>query len=480
VQGATVRDIFPETLNNVTFTSVAAGGASDNLASGADEINDVVNIPVGGSITYNVQATVGTDAPNQLPNTATITAPTGTTDTNDDNDSSSVTVTINAGADLSITKDDSRTTVRAGDEINYDIVVTNVGAVDVTGARVTDTLPAVFNPVSFTSQAFGGATGNTVNGNGNIDDTVNIPVDGEIRYTVTATLSNTATGTVMNTARVAPPQGVTDVDPSNDSATDVDTITPEVDLRIEKTNRDTNVSGGDQLTYTITVTNEGPDTATGARIQDDFSDDFMNVNFTSVASGGATGNTSAAGDIDNTVTMPPDSTIVYTVTAQVVEQTDDDEISNTARVTAPTGVTDTDPENNEAVDTDTVDAALAQLSGSVYVDGDNDGVFDPGETPIRDVRVILRRNGAEIERTTTNAAGAFSFDELDPDTYEVVEEQATGFTDGRDTASGGIGSTTQNDVFTVPLTAGDNATGLNFGERTRPSKRDLLASSFGT
>ena len=65
-------DGFPG-LTGVTYTSVAAGGATGNTAAGNGAIADVVNLPVGGSITYTATGTVatGTGAA-ALTNTATV------------------------------------------------------------------------------------------------------------------------------------------------------------------------------------------------------------------------------------------------------------------------------------------------------------------------------------------------------------------------------------------------------------------------
>jgi uncharacterized repeat protein (TIGR01451 family) len=61
---ALVSDIMPTNLTNVTWTSVATGGATDNQTSGTGNINDYVTLAAGSSITYTVNATV---AANPLP-----------------------------------------------------------------------------------------------------------------------------------------------------------------------------------------------------------------------------------------------------------------------------------------------------------------------------------------------------------------------------------------------------------------------------
>ena len=83
--GATVADTFPAVLTG-TWTCVAAGGGTCT-ASGSGNINDTVNLPAGGSVTYTVSATVSPAATGTLSNTATVTAPAGVTDPALDNNS---------------------------------------------------------------------------------------------------------------------------------------------------------------------------------------------------------------------------------------------------------------------------------------------------------------------------------------------------------------------------------------------------------
>ena len=56
--GAVVKDLIPANLTNVTWSSVANGGANGNAATGSGSINQVVNLPSGSSITYTLTGTV--------------------------------------------------------------------------------------------------------------------------------------------------------------------------------------------------------------------------------------------------------------------------------------------------------------------------------------------------------------------------------------------------------------------------------------
>jgi hypothetical protein len=96
-----------------------------------------------------------------------------------------------------------------------------------------------------------------------------------------------------------------------------------------------------------------PSTANGANVQDTFPADITTHNWTSTASGGATGNTaSGTGDINDTLVLPPGSSVTYTVNATIGCPPTNPTIDNTATVTAPGGFTDTNPGNNSATDSD--------------------------------------------------------------------------------------------------------------------------------
>ena len=89
VNAASVSDIFSSNLTSITWTCAGSGGASC-AASGSGNINDsTVNLPIGSSATYTVNATVIGSPSGPLINTATVNIPaaTGIADPNSSNDS---------------------------------------------------------------------------------------------------------------------------------------------------------------------------------------------------------------------------------------------------------------------------------------------------------------------------------------------------------------------------------------------------------
>jgi uncharacterized repeat protein (TIGR01451 family) len=114
------------------------------------------------------------------------------------------------------------------------------------------------------------------------------------------------------------------------------------------------------ITYTITVTNSGSTTVNGVVVKDGFSTnmtDFSSDTYTSTTSDGATdtnpsGTGSGYNDINDTVNLPPGSSITYTVDALISESVGDS-ISNTATLTPPAGTAlSIPPSNTTATDQD--------------------------------------------------------------------------------------------------------------------------------
>jgi uncharacterized repeat protein (TIGR01451 family) len=141
-------------------------------------------------------------------------------------------------------------------------------------------------------------------------------------------------------------------------------VTPAADLTITNTDGQATYVPGTSVTYTIVVSNSGPSPVVGATVTDVFPAAIVSDVSTASATGGATGFTaSGSGNINDTVTMPVNSTITYTVTASISPSATGN-LVNTASVTPPANVTDPNPNNNMATDTDTLAAADLSISNS--------------------------------------------------------------------------------------------------------------------
>jgi uncharacterized repeat protein (TIGR01451 family) len=174
-------------------------------------------------VTYTVNATISVSATGTLSNTATVAAPASVTDPVPGNNSATDTDTLVRTADLAITKTDGSTYYLAGQVLTYTIVASSAGPTPVTGASVTDAIPAELTNASWTCVASAGSACGDAAGIGGIATTVNLIRGGAATFTLTGTVPETAVVDVSNTATIAPPAGTVDPNSGNDSATDTDT-----------------------------------------------------------------------------------------------------------------------------------------------------------------------------------------------------------------------------------------------------------------
>src|SRR5439155_1628664 len=155
---------------------------------------------IAAATSTSVELAVAVDAglTANLSNTASV-----TTTTNDPiatNASATETTAVQVSADLSIVKTDLADPVTAGDDLTYELAVTNNGPADATGVQTSDTLPAGTTLVSATgggTESGGTVTwdlGSVVNGT-----TTTVQITVNVNPGRTADLSNTASVTSTTT-----------------------------------------------------------------------------------------------------------------------------------------------------------------------------------------------------------------------------------------------------------------------------------------
>ncbi len=105
----------------------------------------------------------------------------------------------------------------------------------------------------------------------------------------------------------------------------------------------------------------------------------------------------------------------------------------------------------------------AGLSGHVFDDPNNDGIFDTGEQPIPDVAVTLTGCG-ENRTTKTLADGSYLFSKLPACSYTVTETQPSGFSDGKVHPGPAGGTAGVNTITGIVVGASDYALSNDFGE----------------
>lgn len=176
------------------------------------------------------------------------------------------------------------------------------------------------------------AKGSNVSVNGSLGS-------GQDNCTVSLKVTSDETGTYTNDPADAEREGLL----PGDSAEL--TVVPRVGLNIEKTASIANYEPGDEVVYTLDVTNAAStadipiSTAVDARVTDPIPSTVTGASWTCEASDGASCSGGSGSAIDDTVTIPAGGKIVYTVTGKIADDATGT-IINTATVTPPPNTTD--------------------------------------------------------------------------------------------------------------------------------------------
>ena len=267
--------------------------------------------------------------------------------------------------DMSVTKTDSPDPVTGGEDVTYTIVATNNGPDDATNVIITDTLDA---QVTFVSATFDQGTPCTT---ATINNVVVVTCElGDLA------VNNSAAGTIVVTSPVVQATGgiansvsvsANEADPNsaNNIAQQGTTVVPEAgpaqaDLAVSKIDTpDPVFSGGPDLTYTITVENNGPATATGVTVTDTLPAEVSFLSATSSA-----GQCDAMPDTAGVLAcglgdLASGSNATVTLVVEPAVVADTSTITNTVDVVA--NEEDPTPANNSAVEDTTVNPPSADM-----------------------------------------------------------------------------------------------------------------------
>ncbi|MEN5170793.1 SdrD B-like domain-containing protein [Brevundimonas pondensis] len=273
--------------------------------------------------------------------TATISSPTNV-DSNPANNALQVAPAVQAGADLSVIKDDGEpdNSIPGGGLLTYTLNVMNAGP-DATGAiRLTDNLPAASD---FQFASASGSQWSCAHSGGVVVCNYNGPSVVGALPPVTVTGRVLASGgTITNNAFVGLTSPmVLDPDPDNNTAAPVvTTIEPGADLAAQKSMPPTIIQG-DSANITLTILNTGPLTVSGALIVDEIAPEFTIGVLPAGCSAVGQTVTCAAGSLS----VGQSQNFVIPVTAIAATS---GSVVNTAKVTPPAGVTDPTPSNDTA------------------------------------------------------------------------------------------------------------------------------------
>ncbi len=347
----TVMNSGPSNCANVQFTEAIPAHTTLSSFTGAAGWSCTTtpsisctnaSLAPGGATTFTFVAAVNGGTASGTIITDTDTATTTTTGSTLNNSATvNTTVGANGTADLSITDSGSPNPASAGGTITFTQVVANNGPSNARSVTVTETVPTntTFSSLSATG-------GWTCRGTSPYTCTLfNFAANATATITFVVTVSPTDTAAITDTASIAS-RFTTDPNTSNNTATATVQVGDSADLSVTITGTPVPVEGGANVTYTQTVTNAGPSTATGVTFVESTPPHTTFVSLTPVPAGWtctlpavgtpgtirctnpslATGNTSFPLVLKVTAGTPPGTTI--TLTGSVSSSTSDPNTSN--------------------------------------------------------------------------------------------------------------------------------------------------------
>jgi uncharacterized repeat protein (TIGR01451 family) len=256
----------PSNATNVIVTDTVNpinGLIFDSYTATQGTYNSLNGIWTVGDLNYNSSAQLTlkfiVNSIGQITNT--VVAAADEEDPHPEDNTSSVTVNGQPSADIGVEKTIIPTTQNYGGQVTHIITVTNHGPSNATDVVVTDILPDGAKLIYVSSNPSQG-TFSELNNAWNIGNLLNgESATLEIIFTVNGTgeIVNTATKTHAN-----------EFDPNseNDSSSATLTVPSAADIAVGKTVSNTTPNYLDYVTWTVTATNNGPDTATGVVITD--------------------------------------------------------------------------------------------------------------------------------------------------------------------------------------------------------------------
>ncbi|MDL1870871.1 DUF11 domain-containing protein, partial [Deltaproteobacteria bacterium PRO3] len=346
----TLRDI---TVGNILNLGVSASGGWTCTTTGAatnppnppnnPRRIECTRASLAPLTTSTITLTGTVNGPQPITNTATVSS-TGTLDPDiSDNTQSIAVIPVDPNApsgDLAITKTiTGPATLSPGVPVNYQIVVTNNGGATVNNIRVIDRIIGNFTGGAAVIGTFVGCDGPVTNNADTYFCNVNSLAPAGTRI-ISYSVTPNAAGVLTNVANVAGP--INDTNPNNDEITvNAPVGVPATDLSITKTVTPAVGEVGDPVSYTITVTNNGPNAATNIQVTDIVSGPLSGLATSTpgCAVAGSQVNCNFAGPLGAGLTIP----IAVTGSIGAAGQ-----IDNIASVSS-SSIADTNPSNNSAV-----------------------------------------------------------------------------------------------------------------------------------
>jgi uncharacterized repeat protein (TIGR01451 family) len=265
-EGVTLTDELPD---GVTPSGPLPGDCTYDEASNTITC-DIGTLADGASAERQFQVTA--DSSGDKTNTATVESQSD--DPNAQNDSDSATTEVDPDADLVVRKSDSQDPVLAGEDFTYTLTVENNGPDSAEGVTLTDRLPDGVTPSGpLPDDCTYDEANNTITcdlGTLQSDESV------QRQFDVTAQGMGEKQNTAAAESDTADPQN------GNDSDSATTSVDATADLAAGKNDSQDPVLEGEEFTYTVSATNNGPSRALDVTITDRLP---ANVEFVSAGDG---------------------------------------------------------------------------------------------------------------------------------------------------------------------------------------------------
>ena len=329
--GLNVKDTLPA---GTSFVSAGGSGWSCSPSGGVVTCT-LASLNSGNSSTINLRVGVASSATGTLTNQAVVTST--TSDPNPANNTASQNISVTSQADLALSMNVSTTTTTIGATVNYSIMIINNGPSAASSLYLTDNVDV--NGI--------GVTGISASGTG-WTCTVGVVVNCTLpslssgaSSTVNVSVQASAAGTLTNQANIS--SAVSDPNNGNNTDSRNTTFTAQADLAVGITGPAGPVNINDPLSYTITVTNNGPNPATSLQLFDVV--DVNGINVANVTAAGSGWSCSVGGTISCTLSnLAAGASSTITIG---VQPTGSGILRNSASVSS--SVTDPNLANNNAV-----------------------------------------------------------------------------------------------------------------------------------
>jgi len=456
-----VTDLLPSGYTFTTFNATSGTYDSttglwtlDILESSESEtlqINAIVN-PTGDYTNIAEVTNSDTPDPDSTPNNGVPT---------EDDYGTATTTPIPQSSDLSLTKTVNNTTPLVGSLVTFEVVVTNNGPQDNFGVQVTDILPSGYTFTGFTvsTGTYDTTTGVWTVGNLVTGDAETLQIVARVNPSGDYTNKAEVTAATLPDPDSTPNNGVT----TEDDYAEVTTVPvpTSADLSLTKTVNNAAPLVGSQVTFSIQVTNSGPQEANSVAVTD-----LLPSGYTYASYSATTGSYDSSTGVWTVGNMPISDSYTLQITATVNANGN---YTNTAEVTA-SSQPDPDSTPNNGVTTEDDYASVTTTPNPLAADLSLTKTVS-NATPLIGTQVIFEviatNNGPQ------NTTGVEVTDLL-PSGYTFTNYSTTKGTYNPATGKWAIGSFLNGDSQVLRITAVVNPTGnyVNIAEVTASNLPD--------